>query len=458
MKPLYVLVLAAGQGTRMKSALPKVLHSVAGRPLLEHVLRTVDALQPKQTGIVLGHGREQVKEVLEARLPAGRQGWGKLHYIVQEKPKGSGHAVLMARSWLKPKRGSLLVVYGDTPLLTAATLQRLVEHHSVSGNAATFLAMDVRDPFGYGRMLLDAQGMLERIVEERDAKPQERAIRLVNSGVACWDIQMLLAVLPRLKPDNAKREYYLTDAAALLRNLGGRVGVVRAKNPDETQGINTRIDLARAEAIYRQRVLERWMREGVTIVDPASTFIDAQALIGADTRLWPGTIIQGASRIGSNCEIGPYTVVENAVVKDGARVGPFARLRPGTVIELNARVGNFVEIKKSTIGRGSKVNHLTYIGDALVGKDVNIGAGTITCNYDGFAKHQTIIDDEVFVGSNTNLVAPVHVGRGAILGAGSTITEDVKAEALAVARARQLVKEGWAKTFRSQQKTRTHHE
>jgi len=452
MKSLYVLILAAGQGTRMKSALPKVLHPVAGRPILEHVLKAAMALPSRELGVVLGVGRDKIQEELSAR------GWKKLHYIVQDKPHGSGHAVLMARSWLKPKRGSLLVVYGDTPLLTEKTLQRLVEHHMVSGNAATFLAMDAADPSGYGRMLLDAHGYLERIVEDKDATPQERMITLVNSGVACWDIQLLLAVLPRLKPNNAKHEYYLTDAAALLRNLGGRVGVVRAKNPDETHGINTRVDLARAEAISRQRILEYWMREGVTIVDPGSTYIDAEAVIQPDSRLWPGTFIQGATKIGTGCEIGPYTVLENAVVKDGARVGPFARLRPGAVVEEKARVGNFVEIKKSTIGRGSKVNHLTYIGDSEIGKDVNIGAGTITCNYDGFAKYKTFIDDGVFVGSNTNLVAPVRLGRGAIVGAGSTITRDVKAESLAVARSPQIEKAGWAKAFRSHQKKGNHHE
>src|SRR5258708_496893 len=275
----------------MKCELPKVLHAVAGRPLLEHVLKTSSALRAKGLGVVLGVGRDVVEKEL-----AGR-GWAKLHYIIQDKPKGSGHAVLVAKSWLKPKRGSLLVVYGDTPLLTSHTLQRLVDHHAASGNAATFLAMDVPDPSGYGRMILDAQGSLERIAEDRDATPVERAITLVNSGVACWDIQMLLVALARLKPTNAKREYYLTDAAAHLRQMGGRVGVVRAKNPDETQGINTRVDLARAETAFRLRILEHWMREGVTIIDPSTTYIDLDAVIHPDTRLWPGTIILGASRI-----------------------------------------------------------------------------------------------------------------------------------------------------------------
>jgi bifunctional UDP-N-acetylglucosamine pyrophosphorylase / glucosamine-1-phosphate N-acetyltransferase len=454
MKKLYVLVLAAGQGTRMKSDTPKVLHSVSGRPILEHVLRAVHPLRAQEIGVVVGVGRDQVQKQLTER------GWKKLRFLVQNKPLGSGHAVLMARSWMRAKRGSLLVVYGDTPLLATSTLQRLVDHHKASGNAATFLAMDLEDPAGYGRMVLDNRGMLERIAEERDATPEERTITLVNSGVACWDIQMLLAVLPRLKANNAKREYYLTDAAALLRQLGGAVGVVRAKDPSETHGINSRVDLARAEAICRQRVLDHWMREGVTIVDPGSTYIDADAVLWPDARLWPGTIILGSSRIGSRCEIGPYAVLEGAVVKDGARVGPFARLRPGTVVEEDARIGNFVEVKKSTIGRGSKVSHLSYIGDTRMGRNVNVGAGTITCNYDGFAKHPTLIEDDVFIGSNANLVAPVRLGRGAIIGAGSTITEDVGPDALAVARNPQVNKTGWAKEFRRKRtkSARKHHE
>ncbi|MFA5975782.1 MAG: bifunctional UDP-N-acetylglucosamine diphosphorylase/glucosamine-1-phosphate N-acetyltransferase GlmU [Elusimicrobiota bacterium] len=450
MKTLYVLVLAAGQGTRMKSATPKVIHEMAGKPLLEHVLHAVRALHPKAIGVVLGLGREKVQSVLEER------GWDKLGYIVQSRQLGSGHAVRMAQPWLKSKKGTLLVVYGDTPLLTTATLQRLVEQHADSGHAATFLAMDIPNPSGYGRMVLDPQGFLERIVEDKDASSEERAITLVNSGVACWDIERLLKVLPRIQANNAKHEYYLTDAAKLLRDLGERVGVVTTSDPDETHGINNRVDLARAEAILRRRILEQWMREGVTIVDPETTYVDADAVLAPDCRLWPGTMIRGASRIGANCEIGPYTLMEDAIVKSGARVGPFARLRPGTIIEEGARIGNFVETKKAIIGKKSKVSHLSYIGDAEIGDNVNIGAGTITCNYDGFFKYKTTIEDDVFVGSNANLVAPVRLGRGAIVAAGSTITEDVKANALVLARARQMAKNGWAKEFRGKQKRSKH--
>jgi bifunctional UDP-N-acetylglucosamine pyrophosphorylase/glucosamine-1-phosphate N-acetyltransferase len=445
MKPLYVLVLAAGQGSRMKSATPKVLHAVAGRPLLEHVLRASSALKPKEIGVVLGVGRDQVQEALEKR------GWTKLHIAIQRDPKGSGHAVMMARSWLESKKGTLLVVYGDTPLLSAETLQKLVDAHAASGDAATFLAMDIPNPAGYGRMILAGDGSLERIVEDKDATPAEKKVTLVNSGVACWDIALLAKMLPKIKNNNAKREYYLTDAAGLLREAGHRVGVMTAGDPDETHGINTRVDLAEVEQIFRRQILRKWMLAGVTIVDPATTYVDAEAELAGDCVLWPGTIIQGPSKIATGCEIGPYSIVESADVAEGAKVGPFARLRPGSKIGRNARVGNFVETKKVTLGDGSKVNHLTYLGDAQVGKGVNIGAGTITCNYDGFSKFGTIIEDGVFVGSNTNLVAPVRVGAGAIIGAGSTITKDISIDALAVARSRQIEKSGWAKSFRAKQ-------
>jgi bifunctional UDP-N-acetylglucosamine pyrophosphorylase / glucosamine-1-phosphate N-acetyltransferase len=449
-KSFFVLVLAAGQGSRMKSATPKVLHPVAGRPLLDHVLRAVKALKPKEIGVVLGVGRARVQSALSD------MGWENLRYSVQKQPKGSGHAVLMARAWLRNKRGSLLVVYGDTPLLTPETLSQLRRAHEKSGDAATFLAMELDNPTGYGRMMVDPSGALMRIVEEKDAAPREKQIKLVNSGVACWDIKALLQALPKLRPNNAKREYYLTDAARLLREAGHRVGVFKAGDPLETHGINTRVDLAECEAIARRRVLEKWMLAGVTIVDPATTYIDAQAVLAPDCRIWQGSMIQGASRIGTACEIGPYTIIENAEVRDGAKVGPFARLRPGSVIGKNAHVGNFVETKKVTMGEGSKANHLTYLGDAKIGAGVNIGAGTITCNYDGFHKYQTTIEDDVFVGSNTNLVAPIRVGRGAIVGAGSTLTKDVPPQALAIARAPQIVKKQGAAILRARKKKERH--
>jgi bifunctional UDP-N-acetylglucosamine pyrophosphorylase/glucosamine-1-phosphate N-acetyltransferase len=290
--------------------------------------------------------------------------------------------------------------------------------------------------------------LLVRIVEERDASEEERTVTFVNSGVACWETAELLAVLPQLQPNNVKKEYYLTDAVALLRQLQRPVGVARAPDPTETQGVNTRSELAQVARLYRQRLLEQWMQAGVTVVDPETTYLDWNVSLKPDTTLWPGTVIQGPSQIGAHCQIGPYTTIESSVVKDGARVGPFAHIRPGSLIDEGVHIGNFVEVKKSRIGKGSKANHLTYLGDARVGSRVNVGAGTITCNYDGFAKHETMIADDVFIGSNSNLVAPVRLGRGALIAAGSTITEDVPADSLGIARSPQESKAGWAKAWR----------
>lgn len=445
MSALSILVLAAGQGTRMKSTTPKVLHHVCGRPLLEHVLRAAKGLKPEAMAVIVGVGRDQVTATLQKR------GWDRLTFVVQKDQRGSGHAVRMATSWLKRRRGTLLVVYGDTPLLTTATLKALVAEHKRAKNAATFLAMDVEDPTGYGRMIVDADGAVERIVEHKDATPAELDVRVVNSGVACWDVASLLRALPKLKANNVKREYYLTDAAALIRDAGGRVGLMVAEDADETQGVNSRVELAHAEATLRKQILDRWMREGVTLIDPATTYIDAEAQLSPDVTIYPGCIIRGASKIASHVEIGAYTIIEDAVVASRAKLGPFARLRPGAVIGEDAHVGNFVEIKKSRLGKGAKANHLTYIGDAMVGEKVNVGAGTITCNYDGFTKSQTVIEAGAFIGSNTNLVAPVRVGRGAIVGAGSTITKDVPADALAIERSKQFTKEKWAYEFRKKQ-------
>lgn len=445
MTRVSVLVLAAGQGTRMKSALPKVLHPVGGRPLLSHVLQAAQGVRPASMAVVVGSGRDHVQSVMKA------EGWGALSVVVQPEQRGSGHAVRMATSWLKRQRGTILVVYGDTPLLTTATLKALLREHLKSRNAATFLAMDLADPTGYGRMVTDRSGAVERIVEDRDATADERRITVVNSGVACWDVRGLLRALPRLRPDNAKKEFYLTDAAAMLRAEGGRVGLVITPDPDETHGVNTRVDLAEAEAIFRRRILTHWMREGVTIVDPATTYVDAAVRLAADVVLQPGTVLRGTTRIDSGAEIGPFTVVEDATIGAHAHIGPFARVRPGSVIGPRARIGNFVETKKARIADGAKVNHLSYIGDARVGAAANIGAGTITCNYNGFQKFETRIGERAFIGSNTNLVAPVTVGAGAIVAAGSTITQSVPDGALGLARSRQTNIKGWAHEFRKKQ-------
>jgi bifunctional UDP-N-acetylglucosamine pyrophosphorylase/glucosamine-1-phosphate N-acetyltransferase len=443
---LFVLVLAAGKGTRMKSSVPKVLHEVAGRSLLEYVLSAARKLRPAEIGVVLGEGRDQVqKSLLE-------HGWKKITFITQKEQLGTGHAVMQARSWLKKKKGVLLVVYGDTPLLTAESLKKLLEHHASAANAATFLAMDIPDPFGYGRIMLDESGLISRIVEEKDAAVQEKKITLVNSGVACWNVERLLPVLSRLRADNAKKEYYLTDAAMLLRRDGHPVGVAVTSDPEETHGVNSRVDLARAEKLCRRRINACFMLQGVTMQDPESAFIDIQAAIEPDTRIGPGVVIKGNSKIGPGCDIRAYSIIEDSVVKAGAKIGPFAHLRAGSFIEEDAHIGNFVETKKTRVGRGSKANHLTYLGDTKLGEGVNIGAGTITCNYDGFLKSKTVLEDDVFVGSNSNLVAPVRVGRGAIIGAGSTITENVPPDSLALERAVQVTKREWAARYRKKRK------
>jgi bifunctional UDP-N-acetylglucosamine pyrophosphorylase/glucosamine-1-phosphate N-acetyltransferase len=440
MSSLSILVLAAGAGTRMKSALPKVLHPILGKPLLEYVLSAASALRPKAMGVILGVGRHQVQAALE------KSGHKNLTYIVQRQPKGSGHAVIQALPWLRKQKGALLVVYGDTPLLTSETLKQLAGAHATSKNAATFLAMDVADPTGYGRMVMHGNN-LDRIVEHKDASEAEKRITRVNSGVACWDIQKLVSVLPKLKPNNAKREYYLTDCVELLRAQGYPVGVITASDAGETQGINNRAELAQAAAVSRKRILDHWMREGVTVIDPATTYIDADVTIGPDTRIGPGTVITGPTTIGSNCEILPYCVIEKSVVKDGVKIGPFAHLRPASVVDPGVHIGNFVEIKKARLKTGSKINHLTYIGDAEIGERTNVGAGTITCNYDGVAKNFTRVEADVFIGSNANLVAPVRIGRGAMIAAGSTITENVPPNALAVARSRQMMKAHYVKAW-----------
>lgn len=429
----------------MKSDLPKVLHPIAGRPMVEHVLSQVTRLKPQKVAVVVGVQAERIRQALM------ENGWNHLTYIRQSRPLGSGHAVREALPWLRRQDDAVLVLYGDAPLLKASTLQELISAHKASGNAATFLTMDLACPTGYGRIQLDPEGFVERIIEERDATPEERLITLVNSGVACWQARALAGALPLLANQNAKKEYYLTDAAALLRQRGHRVGLVRCAHPEEATGVNTRVELATAEGVMRQRILQRWMEEGVTIQDPATTRIESEVVIGRDTLLLPGTILEGRTRIGKGCRIGPYVVLESSTVEDGARVGPFAHIRPGSVIRRNARVGNFVELKNARLGAGARANHLTYLGDAEIGAETNVGAGTITCNYDGYSKHRTTIGRKVFVGSDVSLVAPVRVGEGAVIAAGSTITEDVPPGALAIARERQLNKTGWVAKWKSRQ-------
>ncbi|HHZ20145.1 MAG TPA: bifunctional UDP-N-acetylglucosamine diphosphorylase/glucosamine-1-phosphate N-acetyltransferase GlmU [Firmicutes bacterium] len=452
---IQVLVLAAGKGTRMKSKHPKVIHRVCGLPMVSHVLRAAAEVSPNRPWVVVGFGAEEVKETV-GDYP---------DYIIQEEQLGTGHAVMMAQERLRHlKDGNLLVLYGDTPLITAGTLRRMVEVHCAQNAAATVLTAILDQPFGYGRIIRNAAGELAGIIEEKDASAEEKNIREINTGFYCFRISALLKVLPRLSPQNAQGEYYLTDVIKLLKADGEKLATLVVEDNEEIIGPNDRKALAEVEAIMRRRILEHWMLAGVTIADPATTYIDPRVSIGQDTQILPGTILEGETEIGADCIIGPFTqltsvkvgngtrvsrsVLDHASVGNDVQIGPFAYLRPGTVVEDNVKIGDFVELKNAHIGTGSKVPHLSYLGDSLVGSGTNIGCGTITCNYDGKDKHQTVIGDRVFVGSNTNLVAPVVVGDEATIGAGSTITKDVPAKSLAVARSRQVVKENWLPRYR----------
>lgn len=469
------VILAAGQGTRMKSKRPKVLHEIAGRPMLRHVVDTVRRAGVGRIIVVIGHGAADVKAAV-ADLD--------LEFVVQAEQLGTGHAVMQAEPLLTDHVGPIVVTCGDVPLLRSQTIATMVEEHERHAAAATVLSAFVDDPDGYGRIVRDAVAAspsaapsaasasttasaspagahkLRRIVEHADASAEERTIREINSGTYCFDGRRLFDALRDVVPDNVQREYYLPDAVHVLARDGRFVQAIAADDADEALGINNRVELARAESILRRRIAGQWMAAGVTIVDPNTVYIDADARLAPDVTVLPFTFVKGATYVGEECRIGPHTEVEDSVIERGATVersvvrgsrigpdcsvGPFAYLRPGTVLEQKARAGSFVEIKQSRIGPDSKVPHLSYVGDAELGRDVNIGAGTITCNYDGFAKHETIIEDGVHIGSNTNLVAPVRVGKGAFTGAGSTIARDVPADALALERAPERVIEGWA--------------
>jgi bifunctional UDP-N-acetylglucosamine pyrophosphorylase / glucosamine-1-phosphate N-acetyltransferase len=451
MPDLHIVVLAAGKGTRMKSERPKVLHDIAGLPLVEHVLRAAAPLHPSTTTIVIGYQGAVVRRRLE-----GRPG---LAFATQEPQLGTGHALLQAEPHLAGATGTLVMLSGDVPLLRTSTIERLVRHHQDEGAAATVLTASVDPPDGYGRILRDAGG-LAAIVEHRDASPEERAIKEINSGIYAFDLGPLFSALRRIGSANAQREYYLPDLIKIYRAEGRRVATVLLDDPREILGINSRRELADVADIMKTRKNDELMAAGVTIVDPATTFIEPDVEIGADTVIHPQVQLQGKTRIGSGCEvqssvrivdsvigdnvfINNFCLIRESTVGNGAQIGPFAHLRPQSHVGETAHIGNFVELKKTTLGRGSKANHLAYLGDATIGEKVNVGAGTITCNYDGVAKHPTVIEDGAFIGSDSQLIAPVRIGRGAYIAAGSSITDDVPAESLAIARGKQVNKEGW---------------
>jgi bifunctional UDP-N-acetylglucosamine pyrophosphorylase/glucosamine-1-phosphate N-acetyltransferase len=440
-QPLAVVILAAGKGTRMKSPLPKVLHPLAHRPMIGHVLEAVAALGPEREVVVLSPGQEAVADHVAPRPVA-----------IQEPPLGTAHAVLAARSALQGFSGDVLVLYADTPLIEADTLRRLrAALHEPAEAGVAVLTFRPADPAEYGRVLLDRQGGVAGIIEYRDADTKTRGVGLCNAGMMAVKGARLWPLLEQVGNANAKREFYLTDIVALARKAGLRVAAVEAP-PEEVMGVNSQGELAVAEAALQSRLRRRWLDAGVTMTAPETVWLSV------DTRLAPGVVVEPNVIFGPGVTVAEGAVIHafshivGATIGEGASVGPFARLRPGAALGDGSRIGNFVEVKNARLGKGAKANHLTYIGDAEIGAEANIGAGTITCNYDGFEKGETKIGAGAFIGSNTALVAPVKVGAGAIVGAGSVITQEVSPDALAVARGRQEERPGWAKSFRERKR------
>ena len=452
----HLVVLAAGKGTRMKSAFAKVLHRTAGLPLIEHVLRTADQVSPASTVIVVGHQAETVRAALQNR-PGVR-------FALQEPQVGTGHALLQAEPALQGAQGTVVLLSGDVPLLSADTLRALVRRHEETAAAATVLTAVVGDPSGYGR-IERRDGRITAIVEHKDATPDQREIREINSGVYAFDIGPLFGALRQIGSANVQGEYYLPDLVKIYRERGLVVETVTLADPREIMGVNSRKELAQVSTLLNAARNDALMAAGVTIVDPATAYIGADVTIGPDTIIHPNVHLEGRTRIGSGCEIQSSVRIVNSTLDDGvfinnfclivdsaigrgARLGPFTHIRPDSNVGEDAHIGNFVELKKTSMGRGSKANHLAYLGDATIGESVNVGAGTITCNYDGAQKHRTTIEDGAFIGSDSQLIAPVTIGRGAYVAAGSSITDDVPAGSLAIARGKQVNKEGWVEKNR----------
>jgi bifunctional UDP-N-acetylglucosamine pyrophosphorylase/glucosamine-1-phosphate N-acetyltransferase len=451
MADLHVVILAAGKGTRMKSALPKVLHRVAGVPMIEHVLATARSLQPRSITVVVGHQSHALQEALSPHT--------ELVIVVQEPQLGTAHALLTTESALRPATGTVLLLSGDVPLLSSDTLKALIARHEAARAAVTVVTAMVDEPTGYGRIVRSGE-QIARIVEERDASPAERAIPEINAGIYAFRLDGLFDALRNIVAANAQQEYYLPDIIALCRTRGLPVETIVVANADETRGINSRVELAAVSRIVRQKKNAELMAAGVTIEDPATTYVDPHVEIGIDTIIHPGVSLEGHTVIGTGCEIHSgvrivnsrlgdrvtvlnHCLINNSTLANDSRVGPFAHLRTDVALGERAKVGNFVELKKTALGAGSKSMHLTYLGDATIGAGVNVGAGTITCNYDGTTKNQTTIEDGAFIGSDTQLIAPVTVGKGAYVGSGTTIREDVPAGALAVSAGKQRNFEGW---------------
>ena len=452
-----VMILAAGLGTRMKSRRAKVLHELAGLPLVAHVVRAAFELAPEAVFTIVGHQAADVEAAVrneaargeQAGMPAlpGSTAQPELQFVLQADQRGTGHAVIAAREQLAKRQGELVVLAGDAPLIKGETLKKLVDAHQAEKNDVTMLTVSMTDPTGYGRVIRDSERRFLRVVEQRDGSADELAVQEVGVSIYCFEIGALINALDQLKTNNAQGEYYLTDVPKIMESQGKRVGLLLHSDAEEVMGINTRIELADLERKVRERKLRELMLAGVTVIDPATTYIHQQVEIGQDTVIHPQVIIEGASKIGSGCTIQSWTrmknveigdnvsirnscVIEDSIIRDSATIGPFARLRAGAEIGEKAGIGNFVEVKKSRIGRGTKASHLTYLGDATLGERVNIGAGTVTCNYDGVRKNETIIEDDVKIGSDTMLVAPVRIGRGSKTAAGAVVTKDVPPDSL----------------------------
>lgn len=446
------VILAAGVGKRMKSSIPKVLHLISGRPMISYIIDEVRKISPKKIVIVVGHKSDEVTQVIGDGIDVVRQ----------EKQLGTGHAAAMAETALKDFSGPVLVMPGDTPLITAPTLEALVKHDE--DDDAGVLTAELEDPFGYGRIILKSDGTVAGIVEEDDASEEQRRINLINTGMYCFNKEELFNSLKQVSKNNHQGEYYLTDVVKIMNDNGKRIRQVKAFSSTETIGVNSRIQLAEVDEVIQDRIRKELMMNGVTFILPETSYIAGNVAIGKDTIIYPNTYLKGKTTIGEACEIGPsvkiseceigsratiqYSIMTGARAEDASSVGPFCYIRPGTVIRGGAKAGTYVEIKNSSIGENSKVPHLSYIGDAKIGKEVNVGAGTITCNYDGVSKWETVIEDNVFLGSDTMLIAPVKIGKGAMTGAGSAITKDIPGDGLGIERSEQRNIAGWAKRHR----------
>lgn len=443
------VILAAGMGTRMKSKMPKVLHKVCGKPLSKWVIDASEAAGADKVCAVVGHKAETVKEVLG----------DVCEFALQAEQKGTGHAVMQAIDVIKNSKGEVVILNGDTPLITAETINKAIEYHKNNGNQATVITAILDDATGYGRIVRDNDGSVLKIVEQKDASEEEKKINEVNSGMYVFDAQSLVYALDKITPNNAQGEYYLTDTLEILLSAGKKIGGYAISDNDEIRGINERVQLNEAEKIMQKRINEYHMRNGVTMRNPESVYIEDGVEIGNDTEICQNVTIKSGTKIGSDCVIGSGSMLDRAVIHDGVdvlssvilesevdegtHVGPFAYIRPNCHVGKEVKVGDFVELKNSNIDDGTKISHLTYIGDSDVGKRVNFGCGTVTCNYDGKKKYRTTIGDDCFVGCNTNFVSPINVGDGVYIAAGSTITEDIPENSLSIARARQVNKEGW---------------